>query len=70
MSRKLISDLKSCLWKNTYYDMDEANRAVKKYNKKYDAINRAYKCKKCGGYHLTTKPLRNDDKKNERNIAS
>lgn len=58
MSRKLISDLKSCLWKKTYYDVEEASRAIKKYNKKYESKSRAYQCKKCGGYHLTTKPLR------------
>lgn len=57
MSRKLISDLKSCLWKKTYYDMEEANKAIKKYNKKFDNESRAYQCNKCGGYHLTTKIL-------------
>jgi len=70
MSRKLISDLKSCLWKKTYYTMDEANKYARKMDKKYGNKSRAYQCKKCGGYHLTTKPLRSNNEKNDRNIAS
>ena len=46
---------KMCLNKRLYITKEEAQKAFKRYTKKYKKPLRIYKCPICKGYHLTSK---------------